>query len=392
MRDEPLSFLRFQNFLSRNGLLRAFLFSFLAASLFLVAGCGNSGEKTENAKAAKSQNTAAGEVVVYAALDQIFSEPILKQFEERTGIRVRAVYDTEAAKTVGLMNRLLAEAPRPRCDVFWNNEIVRTLLLKSRGVTAPYQSPEAAAFPASMRDPEGHWTGFAARARVVIYNKNLIKEADVPRRMEDLADPKWRGRCAIANPLFGTTSTHAAVLWAMWGPEITKDLFEKLRANSVQVLASNATVRDRVAWGEIPWGLTDTDDAQGALMDKHPVGVAPMLLSEVAPAAAADRASQSAESAAASSGRLLLLPNTVCLIRNGPNPEAGRRLIDFLLSAEVEQTLAGGRSAQFPLRPGLKPPAGWETVASTPALEVDWEKVREALGPSAQWLDANFVK
>ena len=77
------------------------------------------------------------EVVVYTALDAPFSQPILDSFEQKTGIRVRAKFDVESTKTVGLANAILAEAERPRCDVFWNNEILNTLRLKRKGLLAP---------------------------------------------------------------------------------------------------------------------------------------------------------------------------------------------------------------------------------------------------------------
>ena len=92
-------------------------------------------------------------IVVYAALDREFSEPILKAFEQQTGIEVRAVYDTEAAKTVGLVNRIRAEKNRPRCDVFWNNEIVNTIRLKQEGLLQPCRPPQAVNYPAEFKDP-----------------------------------------------------------------------------------------------------------------------------------------------------------------------------------------------------------------------------------------------
>src|SRR6185436_14877775 len=76
-------------------------------------------------------------VVVYASQDQVFAEPIFKAFERETGIRVRAVFDSEAAKTVAIANRLLAERRRPQCDVFWGNEEFRTRQLAATGVFRP---------------------------------------------------------------------------------------------------------------------------------------------------------------------------------------------------------------------------------------------------------------
>jgi iron(III) transport system substrate-binding protein len=90
-------------------------------------------------------------VVVYSAHDQIYSEPDFRRCEEKTGIRVKAVYDTESAKTVGLANRLAAESKNPQCDVFWNNEVVRTVMLKRNGVLERYVSESSHDIPAGIK-------------------------------------------------------------------------------------------------------------------------------------------------------------------------------------------------------------------------------------------------
>jgi iron(III) transport system substrate-binding protein len=66
-----------------------------------------------------SPGTQTPTVVVYVSHDQVFSEPILKDFEKETGIKVRAVYDTEETKSTGTMNRLIAEKSNPQADVYW---------------------------------------------------------------------------------------------------------------------------------------------------------------------------------------------------------------------------------------------------------------------------------
>src|SRR5215217_1423754 len=119
-------------------------------------------------------------VTVYVSTDRVFSEPILREYERRSGVRVNAVYDTEETKSTGLANRLIAEQARPQADVFWSNEPVRSLVLKSRGVLAPYRSPSAEGIPAALVDPEGYWTGFSARIRVIAYNTKLIKPEEAP--------------------------------------------------------------------------------------------------------------------------------------------------------------------------------------------------------------------
>jgi iron(III) transport system substrate-binding protein len=161
--------------------------------------------------------TEARSVTVYVSTDRVFSEPVLRQYEQRSGVKVNPVYDTEETKSTGLANRLLAERNRPQADVFWSNEPVRTLVLKSRGVLAPYQSPNAEGIPAALMDPQHFWTGFSARIRVIAFNTKLVKADQAPRSVFDLAEPQWKDQVAMADPRFGSTSFHVAALYALAG-------------------------------------------------------------------------------------------------------------------------------------------------------------------------------
>lgn len=311
------------------------------------------------------------EVVVYTALDELYSQPILDHFESETGIRVRALYDTEASKTTGLVSRLLAERDRPRADVFWNNEVAQTILLKNEGILEPRELPNGTRIPEPFKDPEHYWTGFAARARVIIYNTNLTD--DPPASIYDFIDPKWKGKLAIAKPLFGTTATHAAALFSAWGDEKAEAFFNALRANDVAVLAGNATVRDRVAAGEFVAGLTDTDDANGAVEDGKPV------------------AWHFPDQAEGGLGTLVI-PNTVALIHGAPNLEEGHRLADFLVSWSVEQRLARARSIQIPLNPMVETAGNTPKLEDIRAMDVDWDAVAEALPRAARFVKESFLQ
>ena len=312
-----------------------------------------------------------GRVVVYVALDEMYSRPILDAFEEATGIEVRAVYDTEASKTTGLRTRLVAERDRPRADVFWNNEVAQTIVLKKAGVLQAYRSRGAKAIPKAYRDTEGYWTGFAARGRVIIYNTNLVKTP--PQSILDLAKPEWKGRAAIAKPLFGTTATHAAALFALWGEERAKAFFQSLLDNKVGILPGNATVRDAVARGDYAIGLTDTDDANGAVVDGLP---ARWLFPDQ------------------EAGGLgtLIIPNTVALIAGSPHPEAGKKLIDFLLTPEVEKRLAGMRSIQIPLNPAVEPAEGVPDLASVRTMDVSFAAAADAMPTSLEYVQTGFSR
>src|SRR4051794_23121950 len=228
-------------------------------SVTALVGCGR------HADTPAGTETGRGTVTVYVSTDRVFSEPVLRQYEQRSGVKVNPVYDTEEAKSTGLANRLLAEKNRPQADVFWSNEPVRTLVLKSRGVLAPYQSANANGIPAALMDPQHFWTGFSARIRVIAFNTNLVQAEYAPRSVFDLADPQWKDQVAMADPRFGSTSFHVAALYALAGDAKMDDFFRRLKQNGVRIVDSNSAVRDLVARGDGKVGLTDTDDVNVAI-------------------------------------------------------------------------------------------------------------------------------
>jgi iron(III) transport system substrate-binding protein len=297
--------------------------------LAVVIFCWGCGEGADEDRAALERT-----VVVFTAHDRIYSEPILQAFERETGITVLPVYDAEAAKTTGLINRLLARKDNPECDVLWNNEIVQTESLAQQGVFETYRSPVGEArIPEKFRDPDGLWTGFAGRARVMVYNK--IKFGDSPPLHGSLAmfvDSVHRGRGVIAQPYYGTTFTHAGVLHEQWGGAKLREWLTAAKQNGTAFAPGNGSACALVASGERWFGLTDTDDANGAILDGKPIGV---LIPDPGDGA-------------------ILIPNTVALIRGAPHSAEGKQLIDYLLSAAVERELATMRSAQIPLGSDMK--------------------------------------
>ena len=295
-------------------------------------------------------------VTVYVSTDRVFSEPVLRAYEQRTGVTVNAVYDTEETKSTGLANRLIAEQARPQADVFWSNEPVRTLVLKARGVLAPYRSPSAEGIPAALVDPDGFWTGFSARIRVIAYNTALVTPEAAPRSVFDLADPRWRGQVAIADPRFGSTSFHVAALYAAAGDERMDAFFRRLKANGVRVVDGNSVVRDLVARGEVQIGLTDTDDVNVAIEDRQPIA---MVLPD------------------ADGLGVPVMPNMVSLIANAPHADEGRRLIDYLLSREVEERLARSEAVQIPLHADVPAPPNIPPIHTFKPMTLDFTRAAE---------------
>jgi iron(III) transport system substrate-binding protein len=314
-----------------------------ALALLGVGGC-RSPESTQNA---------ARTVTVYVSTDRVFSEPVLREYERRSGVTVNAVYDTEETKSTGLANRLLAEKARPQADVFWSNEPVRTLVLKSRDVLASYRSPSAEGIPAALLDPDGYWTGFSARIRVIAYNTKTVALNDAPQSIFDLADPQWKGQVAMADPRFGSTSFHVAALYALAGDDKMDDFFRRLKANGVRIVEGNSVVRDLVARGEVKTGLTDTDDVNVAIENGQPVG---MVLPDK------------------DGLGVPVMPNMVSLVAGAPRPEEARKLIDYLLSADVERQLAQSEAVQIPLHAGVPGPKNIPAIETFRPMTLDYAK------------------
>jgi iron(III) transport system substrate-binding protein len=267
------------------------------------------------------------------------------------------------------LNRLIAEQSRPQADVFWSGDPMRVAVLERRGITAPYRSAAAAGLPPMYSDPDAHWTGFSARARVLVYNRERV--ATPPTSVLDLVDPRFRGQACLANPLFGTTSMHAAALFVELGDERARAFFEGFLQNGGRMVSSNGEVRRRVAGGDCAVGITDTDDANVARVEGRPLEVVYPDHDGIG---------------------TLVIPNAVALIRGAPHAEQGRRFIDFLLSPEVEAELARSAAAQMPLRTGVALPDGVPAVESLSSMRIDYAALAAKLeelstGYLADWAE-----
>ena len=267
------------------------------------------------------------EVVCYSAQDEEFARPVFDDFHKTTGIAVEPKWDAESSKTVGLASDIVAESKRPRCDVFWNNEILLTMRLARSGLLEAYRPKIADRFPPMYRSKDGLWYGMGARARILLVNKKRLPKEQWPQSIVDLTDAKWKGRIGMAKPLFGTTATHAACLFAAWGNEKAKDFYNRLKANGVQILSGNKQVAEAVSQGQIDFGVTDTDDAYGEVTGGQPVEI-------IYPDQGAGQIGT------------LYIPNTLSVIKGGAapgsSPAVGR------LSSLAEGGNATGRGPQRP--------------------------------------------
>ena len=329
----------------------------LVAALVLLAGCGR-----------------PPDLVVYCALDQEFAEPLIRRFATETGLEVRAEFDVEASKTVGLVRRIQEEDARTRCDVFWNNEVAHTVRLAEQGLLASYRSPSAEDIPARFRDPGDRWTGFAARARILIVNTELAKAEEI-HGMWDLVDPKWSGKACIARPLTGTTLTHMTALYSVLGESEAKryldEIDDRAKSGAVSLTNGNAMVARLVRDGKMAFGWTDTDDFNVALEAGKPVA-----------AVYPDQDSVGT----------LLIPNSVAILAKAPHAANARRFVDWVLRPEIEAELANSRSVQIPVRENVPRPNHVKGPGQIKVMEADYAKIGAEIERRAAQFQRDFVE
>jgi iron(III) transport system substrate-binding protein len=295
----------------------------------------------------RTSNSGSESLVLYTSVDQPVATPIVLEFTKRTGIAVIIRTDTEANKSAGLAARLEAEKSNPQADVWWGNEVFRTIRLADAGVLAPYDSPAAADIPQYFKDPSHRWAGNGLRARVI----GLHSGPDHPdiASIEDLARPELKGKIAIANPRAGSTSGHVAALYVLWGEAKAQAFFHGLRANGVKVLGGNGDVANEVAKGTVWAGLTDNDDVDNAAREGGPIR-----------AVLPDQKTFGT----------LTIPCTAALVAGAKHPAAAKKLVDYLLSAETENRLIDAKFASYSVR---------NQSSELKSMQVDYREVAKVL-------------
>jgi iron(III) transport system substrate-binding protein len=286
------------------------------------------------------------QVVLYTSCDDYLLRDIIPPFEKESGIKVLIVGDTEATKTTGLVQRVLDEKEHPKADVWWSNEPFGTIKLERSGSLAPYTSKAekdiGSGWPTGLRGRDGLWYGFALRCRAIVYNTKKLTREEAPQRLQDLADPKWKGRIGMARPQFGTTRGQIGRIVAESGPKAFREWATALKANGLRLYDGNSSVVRAVAQGEIEVGLTDSDDVYSGQHEGWPVEQVWTPASHLK-----ERGPGLVDSPP------MVIPNTVAKVKGAPHDAEAGRLIDYLLSEGVERTLAASESRTRPVHPAL---------------------------------------
>ncbi|HUU82035.1 MAG TPA: extracellular solute-binding protein [Phycisphaerae bacterium] len=297
--------------------------------------------------------------VVYCSVDEGLARDLLDRFEAKTGIKVDAVFDSEAGKTTGLVTRIRLEERSPRADVLFSGELFHTMLLAREGLLEAYEPPSAADIPKAYKDAEHRWTAIGLRARVLAYDGQKVPAEELPIRWDQLADPEFAPRVAFANPLFGTTNGHVAAMFALWGESKGRAFLTRLRDNGAKMVDGNSSAVRAIIAGKVEMCMTDSDDV--LLGRRRAPQLEPRYLDM-------------------GDGGTLLIPSSVAIIKGCRHLELARRLADFLVSAEVERMLALSDARNIPVRADLRRELNMELP---PTTGLSYERIADAMETAA---------
>jgi len=343
------------------------LFAVSAALLLAAAhGCHSKSES----ESGSTEETGTPRVTVYCSVDEDFAKSVLDTFQSESGIQTAVVFDNEAGKTTGLVQRIRAEAQGggKTADVFWSSELFGTIELAKNGFLEPYDSPAAADIPARFRDPQRRWTAVSARGRVVAFDPEQVDKAKLPTKWEQLAEPEYAKDTTFANPLFGTTRGHVAAMFALWGKDKARKYLTDLRDGGMLLSDGNSAAVRAVVDGRAKYAATDTDDVSVAQAAKESIAFRFLDMGD---------------------GGTLMIPCSVAMIKGSQHGDAARKLVDFLVSARVEGLLAKSRSNNAPVREKVRAAL---QMKWPPETKVTYQDIANALPESDKAVREILIK
>lgn len=287
--------------------------------LLPVAACGAPGDAS-----------GSGVLTVYSGRAEELVGPLLAAFEQESGIDLEVRYGDSAE----LAATILEEGDASPADVFFSQDAGSLGAVADAGLLRPLATEVLERVDAAFRAADGTWVGTSGRARVAVYNTDLVAPGDLPGSILGFADPAWEGRLGIA-PTNSSFQAHVAAMMLGIGVEATRAWLEALVDNDVRSYVDNGAVTRAVAAGEVQVGLVnhyyryEVQAEDGSLpIDNHffPDGDAGAFVNVAG----------------------------VGILGSSDAGEDAARLVDYLTS-EVGQRWVAEESWEYPLAYGLVP-------------------------------------
>jgi iron(III) transport system substrate-binding protein len=211
-----------------------------------VAGCGFS---TEDSGGGSNEPETEG-ITLYSGRIPAAIGPAVDMYEKKEDLDVQVRF----AETADLAATLVEEGDASPADIFFAQEPGAIAAVAEAGLLTELPQDIVDSVPPRFRDPDGRWVGVTGRARVIAYNRDVVKESELPASPFGLTDPKWEGRVGWS-PATSSMQEYVTALRAKYGDERTKRWLEEMVDNGAVSFPDNVTIRDAIAGGEIDVGL-----------------------------------------------------------------------------------------------------------------------------------------
>jgi len=272
--------------------------------------------------------TGGSRLRVYSGRNRPDLTPIYRLFERLTDTKV----EVEMIYHLDVEQRLIDERADPGADVLVTNSQVAVEAVRDRGIFEPYEAEVARAYDAWLRAPDFSWLSFTAWPRTAMINRRLLPDAaDWPRTLEELADPRFRGKVSMATTNEETTVSQWSSIRAARGDAYAWALADRLIANGLRTYESNKATREALVRDRNEVALVNSSNYHVFLMEGNPVGEAWLDQEDGGLGTQVEA-------------------HVVALVRGARHPDAGRAFIDFLLGPET-QTLLARMFGETPVNP-----------------------------------------
>ena len=307
----------------------------LCLTVFMLAACAPAALSTTAASEtpaapASAPSAVSGKLIVYSGRSEPLIQPVLDAFQAKypdVELLLKAGSNSELA------NALIEEQTNPQADVFITTELFTIQSLGQQGIFQAYRPSGAEQISAEFIGPDDTWVGLTRRARVIIYNTDLVAAEDLPTSIFDLTDPKWKGKIAAAGSTNGSMQAQIAAMRQQLGEEASEAWLQGLLDNEVTFFGGHTDVRKAVGAGEFALGLVNHYYYYLQQAEGSPVGI-------IFPDQGDDQIG------------LITNATAAAIVKGGANPSAAQALIDFLISAEGQKLFAD-LNYEYPLLPGV---------------------------------------
>ena len=263
------------------------------------------------------RESVSGELVIYSGRAEALIQPVIDAFKaQHPDVEVLL----KSGSNSELANALLEEQNNPQADVFMTTELITIQSLAQQGMFESYRPQAADQIPAEFVGDENLWVGLTRRARVIMYNTDLVTEEEAPKSIFDLTDPKWRGQIALAGSTNGSIQAQIAAMRQLVGEEETESWLAGLIENEATFFGGHTDVRKAVGAGEFKIGLVNHYYYHLQKAEGSPVGI-------VFPDQGSDQIG------------LITNATAAAIVKGTGNRPAAEVFINFLLSREDRSCL-----------------------------------------------------